>query len=448
MNGVDFGTELTGCDPEMEVVARIKDTLEQGGLRTLQFPAPLETAFNEYYHTNSLKHVRVSMLTGLFLYAIFGVVDLQLQPTDRMHMWFIRYAVVCPTIAAGFAFTYASNLRRFLQPVISFVMLAGSLGIVSMVFFDPTPNENYYYSGILLLIMGAFTFVSLRFRYAISWALATTIAYEAVAILANHTDPSILVQNTFSIIAAITIGAFSNCLMENYLRRDFLNSLLLEHENQQLQIASEELRRLSISDGLTGLGNRRHFESMLKQEWMRAMRSETPISLILFDVDFFKSYNDNYGHQAGDECLRLVARKIRGGAKRHGDTSARYGGEEFVLLLSGTELDQATNIAESCRIAVETLKIPHGHSTVSDVVTVSAGVATMVPNLETDRRQLVEAADKALYRAKSEGRNRVELGSTAVQHKGFLADLPVGHAPSPTSAQIDEQELAQCPLSP
>lgn len=417
MHKVDKDAEMKVSGSEIEMIAKSKETLEQGGLRVLRFPKALEAAFNEYYCKNTLKQVRIALLTGLFLYAIFGVVDLMLLPADRNHMWFIRYAVACPTVIAGLAFTYASHLRRLMQPVISFVMLVGSFGIVAMVYFDPSPMKNYYYSGILLLIMGAFTFVSLRFLYAILWALATTLAYELVAIFANHTDPDILIQNTFSIVATIVIGAFSNYLMENYLRRDFLNSLLLEYENRQLQKAGDELRRLSISDALTSLGNRRHFESMLDQEWMRALRSPAPISLILFDIDFFKLYNDNNGHQAGDDCLKLVAEEMARFSRRPGDTSARYGGEEFVLLLPGTDLVQAAAIAEACRGGVEALKIPHCHSKVSAVVTVSAGVATMVPDSDTSRRDLVEAADRALYRAKLEGRNRVVLESSASGEK-------------------------------
>jgi diguanylate cyclase (GGDEF)-like protein len=420
MHNLGTTTEMQPSDFEMEAIATAKATLEQGGRRALKFPAALEAGFNEYYCTNTLKHVRVALLTGLILYATFGIVDLLLLRADRVHMWVIRYAVVCPTITAGLAFTYLPHLRRFIQPVISLVMLVGSLGIVAMVYYDPTPAKNYYYSGILLLIMGAFTFVSLRSVYALSWALVTTLCYEAVAIFANHTNWDILIQNTFSILATIIIGAFSNYLMENYLRRDFLNSLLLGYENRQLQRASDELRRLSISDALTNLGNRRHFEVMLDQEWLRAMRSQTPISLIFFDIDFFKPYNDNYGHQAGDDCLRLVAEKMGGFAKRPGDTSARYGGEEFVLLLSGTEQAQAATIAEACRASVENLRIPHEHSKVSDVVTISAGVATMVPDGITSRRELVETADKALYQAKWEGRNRVALASSTSAKNAVL----------------------------
>lgn len=412
--GVDIDAELTADAPGIETIAKAKETLQRGGRLSLRFPAGLESAFNEYYFTNTLKHVRVALLTGLFLYLVFGLVDLRLLPTDRSHMWFIRYAVVCPMITTGLAFTYASSFRRFMQPVIFLMMLVASLGIVAMVYFDPTPEKNYYYSGLLLLIMGAFTFLSMRIRYAISWALTTILVYEAVAIFGNPTEVNTLLQNSFNIIATIIIGAFSNYLMENLLRRDFLNSLLLESENRQLQETSRELRRLSISDALTGLGNRRHFEYMLDQEWMRAMRAETPVSLILFDIDFFKNYNDNYGHQAGDDCLRLVAEELKGLARRPGDTAARYGGEEFVLVLPGTGLAQAASIAETCRTCVESLKIPHKHSQVSGVVTLSAGVATMIPDDGTSRRALLEAADTALYQAKRQGRNRVALETAAL----------------------------------
>ena len=407
---MDLYAELKFSESKMEAVAISKEALERGGLVAIRFPEALESAFNEYYCSNTLKHVRIALLTGLLLYAVFGIVDLMLLPADRARMWFIRYAIVCPTVTAGLLFTHFSRLRRFTQPVVSFVMLVGSLGIVAMVYFDPTPTKNYYYSGILLLIMGAFTFVSLRSVYAVTWALTTTLAYETVAIFANKTDPDILIQNTFSIVATIIIGAFSNCLMENYLRRDFLNSLLLENENRQLQKASHELRRLSISDALTNLGNRRHFEGMLDQEWMRALRSGTPVSLILLDIDYFKNFNDTYGHQVGDDCLKVVAEEIGWFARRPGDTSARYGGEEFVLLLPGTDLLQAAGIAEACRARVESLRIPHHHSRVSTVVTVSAGLASLVPDADSCRRDLVEAADKALYKAKSGGRNQVVVG--------------------------------------
>lgn len=400
---------------EVDIITNAKETLKKGGLRALRFPKGLELDFNEYYFTHTLKHMRVAFLTGLSLFAIFGLVDLMLPPKDRAHMWFIRYAVICPTVIAGIVFTYTSGFRRFMQPAIWLVMMVASLGVVAMVHYEPTPETNYY-SGLLLLIMGAFAFMRMRFLYAISWALITISGYEVVAIFGKHTTKSILMLNSFNITATLIIGAFSNYLLENYLRRDFLNSILLESENRLLQEATRELRRISNSDALTNLGNRRHFEQMFEQEWLRATRSNTPISLILLDIDFFKHYNDNYGHQAGDDCLRLVAEEIGGFARRPGDTSARYGGEEFVLVLPGIDLVQAASIAEACRACVESLEIPHSHSKVHKVVTVSAGVATLVPEHDISMKSLVAAADNALYQAKREGRNRVVMGCSTTEN--------------------------------
>jgi diguanylate cyclase (GGDEF)-like protein/PAS domain S-box-containing protein len=171
----------------------------------------------------------------------------------------------------------------------------------------------------------------------------------------------------------------------------------------------EELTTLARTDGLTGLANRRTFDTALGLEARRASRQSMALSLILIDVDRFKIYNDSFGHVAGDECLRCVAGAIAGIVGRSGDLVARYGGEEFVLLLPATDATAALMVAERARLAVAALAIPHGANGPSGVVTISAGVATgtATPEVsEIDRAWLVEAADAALYLAKAEGRNR------------------------------------------
>ena len=212
-----------------------------------------------------MTQARIALLIGILLYAAFGLVDLMLLPADKQKMWFIRYAVVCPMATAGLFFTYAARFKHFMQPTLWLVMLVASLGIVTMVHLDPAPEKNFYYTGLLLLVMAAFTFVGMRLWYAISWALTTTLAYEVVVIFGNTAASSVLVHNSFCILATITIGTFSNYLMESYMRRDFHNAILLESEKRQLQETSKRLHRLSISDELTGLGNRRQFECMLDQ---------------------------------------------------------------------------------------------------------------------------------------------------------------------------------------
>jgi diguanylate cyclase (GGDEF)-like protein len=170
----------------------------------------------------------------------------------------------------------------------------------------------------------------------------------------------------------------------------------------------ELLLSLSLSDGLTGIANRRHFDEFLEQEWRRAAREETPLSLIMSDIDFFKAYNDTYGHMAGDDCLRQVAGVMTGMLRRPGDMAARYGGEEFAMIMARTDLEGAVLLAESFRSQVEALGIPHtGSSSESRVVTLSMGVATSVPSKDRLPSELIAAADQALYRAKRDGRNCV-----------------------------------------
>ncbi|WP_243372111.1 diguanylate cyclase [Geotalea sp. SG265] len=427
----------TGTDYTEAEMAAAQASLKLGFPR-LRFPVKLEAAFSGYYFKNTLKQVRIALMTGIVLYAVFGIVDFMLLSADREHMWFIRYAVVCPVATAGLVFTYMPAFKRYAQPAIWLVMLVGSLGIVAMVHFDPAPEKNFYYTGLLLLIMAAFTFVGMRFWYALTWALATTLAYEAVAIFDRHAALTTIVHNSFCILATINIGTFSNYLMEHYRRRDFLNSILLVAEKQQLLETSDKLHQLSISDELTGLGNRRHLEYRLDQEWMRALRSRKPISLIIFDLDFFKNYNDTYGHQAGDECLRVVAEELGSMARRPGDMAARYGGEEFVLVLPETDLPDAASIAEDCRARVESLGIPHGLSPAS-VVTLSAGVATMVPDNRTSRSMLLQAADKGLYQAKRDGRNRITFAD------GTTPESPL---PLPFPKHLRSSLSAPPPVSP
>jgi diguanylate cyclase (GGDEF)-like protein/PAS domain S-box-containing protein len=183
-----------------------------------------------------------------------------------------------------------------------------------------------------------------------------------------------------------------------------------------LQRANEELARLSTTDGLTGLANRRRFDEVLQAEWLKLRREKQYLSLVMADVDFFKRYNDTYGHQPGDLCLSGVAQAIRSQIRRPADVAARYGGEEFAAILPNTDPEGARHVAELIRGAVERLNLPHAASSAADHVTISVGVASVVPRDGMLPDELIRHADEALYRAKKEGRNRTvlhvaELGS-------------------------------------
>ena len=175
---------------------------------------------------------------------------------------------------------------------------------------------------------------------------------------------------------------------------------------RKLDAANQELKRLTSLDGLTGIANRRHFDAVLVREWRRAMRQGDELAIIMCDIDFFKLFNDTYGHQDGDECLRQIAQVLVKSMDRGGDLLARYGGEEFIAVLPGTSLNGASFVAGQMRQAVSKLAIEHSGSPYG-IVTASFGVASSLAVQETDPLDVVGAADRALYEAKHAGRNRV-----------------------------------------
>ncbi len=174
-----------------------------------------------------------------------------------------------------------------------------------------------------------------------------------------------------------------------------------------LQDANRELSRIATIDGLTQIANRGHFDACLDLEWRRLQREGQPLALILSDIDFFKNYNDYYGHQLGDDCLWLVAQAIEANVRRPADLAARYGGEEFAVILPNTPLEGGVHVAESIRRAVSGLQINHSRSVVAAHVTMSIGVSAVVPGQGGSTERLLQTADSALYQAKSDGRNCV-----------------------------------------
>ena len=188
----------------------------------------------------------------------------------------------------------------------------------------------------------------------------------------------------------------------------------LEQANTELEKSNIELQRLSTMDGLTNIANRRSFDKFIDDEWRRALRenSNNSIAVILIDIDYFKLYNDGYGHQGGDDCLIQVAQTLDKCVHRASDLMARYGGEEFVAVLVDTDEQGAMIIAQQMLDAIRSIEIPHEHSKVAKFVTLSMGVASLIPGDANSTEQLITAADKALYAAKAQGRNQAILASS------------------------------------
>ncbi|MGJ0376293.1 sensor domain-containing diguanylate cyclase [Aliarcobacter cryaerophilus] len=185
--------------------------------------------------------------------------------------------------------------------------------------------------------------------------------------------------------------------------------ILLQFEIKNREESRKRLEELAYIDSLTKIANRRYFEEFLEKEWNYCKRNQRELSIILLDIDFFKQYNDTYGHQAGDLCLQKIASCLDDELNRSHDLVARYGGEEFICILPNTNKFDAINIATKLKIAVQNLEIPHENSRISSIVTISLGVSTVIPKDKLEKTKLIKKADNALYLAKENGRNRVEF---------------------------------------
>ncbi len=226
--------------------------------------------------------------------------------------------------------------------------------------------------------------------------IAITQPLDSVLLIAQQG-----LRNIYAMLIIITVLAILGLSL--VIGRFRLINVELE---EKVEARTAELNRLVNLDGLTQIANRRHFDQTLDEEWRRAVRNPQPLSLLMCDVDFFKQYNDTYGHQAGDDCLRAVAQALKSSAQRAGETVARYGGEEFGIILPNIDSDDAVKLAKLIRKRLVGFQIPHATSKVDSYVTISIGIATLVPAAGQSWEALVEGADRALYEAKEQGRDR------------------------------------------
>ena len=290
----------------------------------------------------------------------------------------------------------ASSMFAYLESIPSFDKLRISLmsgqGDQMRPMFEPFPYvgelmEDYAVSGMF------------NSRSSIYWSITIT-----------PTDAYFTERSSFKVFWVLMMGLLGSTFLVIYCismsRREALVQDLVDQKTIELQRVNKELDRLSRVDYLTDTANRRLFDEALALEWCRAVRQGSALTLILLDVDYFKQFNDYYGHINGDDCLRQLAKALKSVVKRPGDLVARYGGEEFAILLSCTD-EKATVFAEQCREVVQALEIKNNGSLVNEFVTISLGIITMIPITGQKTVELLELADKALYQAKELGRNCV-----------------------------------------
>ncbi len=374
------------------------------------FGQPLESIYLHHHFVETLVHARLSMVLGILLYSAFGIVDYWVFPTGYHAVWTIRYVVVLPIGLLGLICTFFARRDRHVQIAYSVVMLVAGIGISVMMALDASNTSRIYLAGILLVIFYAYVFATLRFWYALVVALVLSLSHFLTDVVWLHADTAEIIVDSFFLVTANAVGLMGSYVVETFTRRAYLQSRTITRERRELEAANAELRRLSSQDDLTRLPNRRSFFEAYDREWRRCMRDKRPIAILMIDVDRFKDYNDRFGHQAGDRCLQKVAERLGRVARRPGDVAARYGGEEFVILLADTDVSEALQIGEEVRADVENSAPCSLGENGAAGLTISVGLASLVPN-GGNGDDLLARADRALYKAKNAGRNQVCVDS-------------------------------------
>ncbi|HOO73292.1 MAG TPA: GGDEF domain-containing protein [Spirochaetota bacterium] len=384
----------------------IKEALDSGFPR-LRFPGILEAIYFESDLPVRLQRYLFLGWASLFIYDLFAIGD-YLMLSDVYHLaWAIRLCVVSPLILGAIFLSYKKIFIPIIDYLIDFIIFIAAACIILMLFFSDHENSIHYYTGIFIIVIFGNIVMRLRFWHALSVSLLIqllfTLTLDKVIPITSHSAFNV----SLVLMTTIVISLIANYRMEKELRRVFLLNLLLQIDSIKLEESNKVFKMLSISDPLTGLSNRRYFDATLEREVKSALRKNHNLCLLFLDIDYFKLYNDTYGHQAGDVCIRKIADSLQQSLKRPRDMCARYGGEEFVVLLPDTDIQGATGMAETIRMTIEDMHLPHKASQISDYVTVSLGVSELLSGNADAINQLIENADKALYCAKNEGRNRV-----------------------------------------
>ncbi|MFQ5433238.1 MAG: diguanylate cyclase [Nitrospinota bacterium] len=378
-------------------------------LKYLRFHDELEANFLEDSFEKSILQVRVAILIAIVAYGGLYFLDFRIAPEIVHETFLIRFVLVIPVLVAVLILSYYEHFITYTQIYLCIGSIVAGLGpVIVMALVEPAVG-TYYLAPEIIIIMAIFCLVKLRFFYATGSALVIFSSYLFMII---YTDPALspgTINNTVMFAVAFLVGAVSNYFLEVRLRNEYLLFRELEYRTIEVEAANKELQKLSTIDSLTGVANRRGYDDFVNREWKRAAREQKQLSLVMADIDFFKAYNDSYGHNAGDNCLKRVAECLVESASRPGDLVARYGGEEFVIVLSGTSSENAGVLARKALKEVEAMKIEHSNSRASKYVTVSLGVATAIPDQDIPPESLLEAADNALYMAKRDGRNNVKI---------------------------------------
>jgi diguanylate cyclase (GGDEF)-like protein len=364
------------------------------GFAWLRFAVPLEREFRAALESDTLQLKRVTCYVAVFGWILFAAFDPFWLSAPALYWVLLVRVLVLGLLLRGLVLLRGQRQGMSIQRLALVCALLMGIGVALVVVIGGSASAGYPYEGLMLIIFGVYFMLGLRLTEALLVGLSVMLVYAGLAYWSSGGSLQLVINLTFIFLLNL-IGAVGCYNIEFKAREHFL----LEHL----------LRLLADRDSLTGLHNRRSFNRLSERLLRQAEREQSAIVFLLCDVDYFKAYNDHYGHLAGDQALRALGGVLQSSARRPLDLAVRLGGEEFGVLLYGEDAQQAEKHAEALRKAVLELRLAHAASPVAAVLSVSIGVACRLPGGAVSISRLMSLADQALYQAKSQGRNRVVL---------------------------------------
>ena len=389
----ESGQDPINSSPFAEQLAR--------GFRRLRFTPELESQFWRDQHEQGLTQLRISFLLGIVLALAFFAMHQRLLPPPDPLTLALRYGVLLPALCIGLAVTLLRGALRWIHGLAAFIAPLLVVVVALLVLRAERELGVSVFTALVLTTIFVYYLLGLSFYGALRSNLVGFAAFLAVGSRMALPEEQFFYQ---AMLLGITnlVGATVAYSLESARRTGWLEARLLAE--------------MAERDGLTGIYNRRRLDTQLQQVWQQAIREQRSMALLMIDIDCFKPYNDRYGHQAGDEVLKDVARALARAARRPLDVVARYGGEEFVVVLYDTTREYAGELARQVLQGVRRLAIPHAESRCAPVVTVSVGVAYVQPVAGRSVEGFLQLADEALYAAKGAGRDRVHVMADEYTH--------------------------------
>jgi diguanylate cyclase (GGDEF)-like protein len=383
------GNRFPGEDlPDLPHARQLK-----AGFPWLTFDAELEPEFRQTVLDENLRHIRVNLVLAITIIVAFSAMEAtvlgrELNRIPRL----LHMLVMIPILLVCFAGSFSARRHRIYPPLALASVVVVGLSVVAIQLIGALGGTSILFPGLILAVIYIYFMAGLIFYHALAASVIVTFAYLAAATALQLPDRE-FGYDALSIMAVNLFCASVVYMHEKTSRMRFLEAALL--------------REMVARDGLTGIQNRRMFDQHIRHAWHQAVREKQRVAVLLVDIDCFKNYNDRYGHQAGDECLRAVAMSLSQCARRPLDFVARYGGEEFAVVLYEASREYVAEVLTRIQRSIAELNIPHAASTVASRLTVSIGAAFVLPGANRSHDGLIQLADEALYSAKEKGRNRV-----------------------------------------